>query len=112
LLSAKRKGHTPKPSTLESQGYVFVFTSLSQAELSASQALELYRGRWQIELVFKRLKSILQLGHLRKIDPDSALSWIEGKLFVALLLESLLRQAESFFPWGFPLEPSPPLPLA
>jgi hypothetical protein len=112
LLSAKRKGHSPKASTLESQGYVFVFTSLSQAQLSATQALELYRGRWQIELVFKRLKSILQLGHLRKIDPDSARSWIEGKLFVALLLESLLRQAESFFPWGFPLEPSSPLPLA
>ena len=68
--------------------------------------------RWQIELVFKRLKSILQLGHLRKIDPDSTRSWIEGKLFVALLLESLLHQAESFFPWGFPLDSSPPLPLA
>jgi len=112
LLTAKRKGQKPKPSTIESQRYVFVFTSLSQAELSGNQALELYRGRWQIELVFKRLKSILQLGHLRKIDPDSAISWIEGKLFVALLLESLLRQAESFFPWGFPLESSPPLPLA
>jgi hypothetical protein len=112
LLTTKRKGQQPKASTLEALRYVFVFTSLSQAELSASQALELYRGRWQIELVFKRLKSILQLGHLRKIDPHSARSWIEGKLFVALLLEALLRQAESFFPWGFPLDSSPSLPLA
>ena len=104
LLTCKRKGQQPKAFTLEAQRYVFVFTTLSQAELTASQALELYRGRWQIELVFKRLKSILQLGHLRKIDPDSALSWIEGKLFVALVIEALLRQAESFFPWGFPLE--------
>jgi hypothetical protein len=112
LLTAKRKGHQPKASTLEAARYVFVFTSLPKTELSASQALELYRGRWQIELVFKRLKSILQLGHLRKIDPASTRSWIEGKLFVALLLESLLHQAESFFPWGFPLGSSPPLPLA
>jgi hypothetical protein len=112
LLTSKRKGQQPKASTLEALRYVFVFTSLSPGELSASQALELYRGRWQIELVFKRLKSILQLGHLRKIDPDSTRSWIEGKLFVALLLESLLRQAESFFPWGFPLDSSPALPLA
>jgi hypothetical protein len=52
------------------------------------------------------------MGHLRKIDADSALAWIEGKLFVALLLEALLRQAESFFPWGFPLDSSPALPLA
>lgn len=112
LLTTKRKGQQPKASTLEALRYLFVFTSLSPAELSPTQALELYRGRWQIELVFKRLKSILQLGHLRKIDPDSTRSWIEGKLFVALLLESLLRQAESFFPWGFPLDSSPPLPLA
>ena len=112
LLTSKRKGQQPKASTLEAQRYVFVFTTLSPAELSAKQALELYRGRWQIELVFKRLKSILQMGHLRKIDADSALSWIEGKLFVALLLEALLRQAESFFPWGFPLDSSPALPLA
>jgi Transposase DDE domain len=112
LVTSKHKGQQPKASTIEALRYVFVFTSLSQSELSASQALELYRGRWQIELVFKRLKSILQLGHLRKIDPDSTRSWIEGKLFVALLLESLLRQAESLFPWGFPLDSSPPLPLA
>ena len=112
LLTSKRKGQQPKASTLEAQRYVFVFTTLSPAELSAKQALELYRGRWQIELVFKRLKSILQMGHLRKIDADSALAWIEGKLFVALLLEALLRQAESFFPWGFPLDSSPALPLA
>jgi len=112
LVTSRHKGQQPKPSTLEALRYVFVFTSLSPTELSAIQALELYRGRWQIELVFKRLKSILQLGHLRKIDPDSTRSWIDGKLFVALLLESLLRQAESFFPWGFPLDSSPSLPLA
>lgn len=112
LVTSRHKGQQPKPSTLEALRYVFVFTSLRPSELSAIQALELYRGRWQIELVFKRLKSILQLGHLRKIDPDSTRSWIEGKLFVALLLESLLRQAESFFPWGFPLDSPPSLPLA
>src|ERR1700704_2403906 len=42
----------------------------------------------------------------------SAFSKTDHKLFVALLLEALLRQAESFFPWGFPLDSSPALPLA
>lgn len=37
--------------------YVIVATSLPQ-EISAAQILELYRARWQIELVFKRFKSI------------------------------------------------------
>ena len=103
VKSAKTNAQT-KDSTLESSGYIFVFTTLPASALSAVQALELYRGRWQIELVFKRLKSILSLGYLRKVDPDSARSWLEGKLFVAMLIEALLAQAESFFPWGYPLD--------
>jgi Transposase DDE domain len=105
VKSAKSNAQT-KDSTLESSGYIFVFTTLPASALSALQALELYRGRWQIELVFKRLKSILSLGYLRKVDPDSARSWLEGKLFVAMLIEALLAQAESFFPWGYPLDKS------
>ncbi len=97
-----------QPETLEAAQYVFVFTTLSPAQLSASNVLEVYRGRWQIELVFKRLKSVLSFGHLPKYDPDSIRSWIEGKLLVALLLEALLVKGESFFPWGFPLQQDVP----
>jgi IS4 transposase len=32
----------------------------------------MYRGRWQVELTFKRLKSLLALGHLKKVDPQGA----------------------------------------
>jgi len=53
--------------------------------------------------VFKRLKSLMALGHLRKTDDRSARAWIHGKLFVAFVLEALLRHGESFFPWGYPL---------
>lgn len=110
---AHKKGGTIKDETLEAAEYVYVFTTLPEAALSPSNVLEVYRGRWQIELVFKRLKSILGLGHLRKIDPDSAKAWLHGKLFVAFLVETLLRYAESFFPWGYPLsEQDNSLPLA
>ncbi len=34
--------------------------------VSADEVLEGYRLRWQIELTFKRLKSIIQLGHIPK----------------------------------------------
>jgi len=91
------------PETLEAAGYVFVFTTIRPERLAPTNVLEFYRGRWQIEIVFKRLKSILGLGHLRKSDDQAARSWIHGKLFVAFLLEALLRQGESLFPWGYPL---------
>jgi len=105
---SQKSGSKPRPETLETAGYLFVFTTVRQKTLCATNVLEMYRGRWQIELVFKRLKSILALGHLRKTDPQAGLAWIEGKLFVAFLVESLIRYAETFFPWGYPLCETPP----
>jgi len=105
---AQKHGTQVTPETLEAAGYVFVFTTAPANRLSPRQALEFYRGRWQIELVFKRLKSILGLNHLRRGEDQSAQAWIHGKLFAALLLEALLRHGESFFPWGYPLCPQEP----
>jgi len=104
--AAKKQGQQIKPETLEAAGYVFVYTSMSRERLPATRALEMYRGRWQIELVFKRLKSLMAFGHLRKKDPESARSWLHGKLLVAFLVEALITQGEAFFPWGYPIEPS------
>lgn len=78
-----------------------VFTTLTREELSPSSTLNMYRGRWQIELVFKRLKSIMEFGHLKKTDQESAKAWLHGKLMVALLVEALLRKGEAFSPWGY-----------
>ena len=104
---AQKHGAQVLAETLEAAGYVFVFTTVAPELLGAAQVLEFYRGRWQVEGVFKRLKSILGLGHLRKSDPEAARAWLHGKLFVAFLLEALRRRGASFFPWGYPLPPAP-----
>lgn len=76
--------------------YVVVATSLDEETASAEQILELYRLRWQIEIYFKRLKSILDFGELPKKKPAHSLAWLNGKLMVALLIESVI--ARSFSP--------------
>ena len=96
---ARKKQRTVQPQTLEAAGYVVVVTTL--AEPSAAAIMEFYRRRWQIELAFKRLKSLLQLGHLKKIDKDGAKAWLQGKLLVACLIEKLILTAERFSPWGY-----------
>ena len=58
--------------------------------------------------VFKRLKSIIALGHLKKTDPDAARAWLHGKIFMAFLVEALVAAGERFFPWGYPLGPDVP----
>jgi hypothetical protein len=97
-----RKGAKVKPETIESAGYVFVFTTLKK-DIRPATILEMYRGRWQVELVFKRLKSIIGLGHLKKTDVEAAKAWVHGKLLVAFLLEALIVAGERFFPWGYPV---------
>lgn len=104
MREASKKQKTPKPETIEAAHYVFVFTTLSKKNLPAKKALKVYRGRWQIELAFKRLKSLLELGQLPKRDPTGAKAWIHGKLFTALLVGTLMTLAERFSPWGYPIQ--------
>jgi Transposase DDE domain len=99
----RERGEGLQPATLELAEYVVVLCSLSPAALTALQALSLYRGRWQIELIFKILKSLLGIGDLAKYDPDSARAWMQAKLLTALLIDRLEREARFFSPWGFPL---------
>lgn len=96
-----------QPQTLEAAAYIWVFTTLKEP-VSAEQVLALYRLRWQIELAFKRLKSLIQLGHLKKHDAQAARSWLQGKLLVAFLVARLIAQAERFSPWGYDTPPPPP----
>lgn len=98
---SQKRGIDIKPETYEYAKYVIVFTTFPENRFSAFEVLEWYRRRWQIELVFKRFKTIAQLGHLPKRCDESALAWLYGKLFVALLAEKLRRTAESISPWGY-----------
>ncbi len=109
LQEAARKKREVMPQTLEAAGYVIVLTTLMEPK--AKVIMEFYRRRWQVELAFKRLKSLLQLGHLKKIDPQGARAWLQGKLLVACLIETLILTAERFSPWGY-LEKSSPTAIA
>ncbi len=102
IYNQRRKKRPVTESTLYLQDYIIVLSNLKE-EVSASQVLMLYRLRWQIEVAFKRLKSILGLGHLPKQDPQSCRAWLHGKLFIALLVERMVEEARLFSPWGYPL---------
>jgi hypothetical protein len=100
---ASKQGSQLKPETLEYAKYVLVVSSLPATEFSTKQILEYYRLRWQIELAFKRLKSLAALGHLAKHDEQSVRSWLYGKLLLGLLTEKLIRAGRDISPWGYPI---------
>ncbi|TVQ29424.1 MAG: IS4 family transposase [Wenzhouxiangella sp.] len=103
LRDARRKGRKVKPETLEYAEYTLVITTLDREQFDSAKVLELYRARWQVELCFKRFKSLLQLGHLPKRSDASARAWIQGKLLTVLLVERLADEARFFSPWGYRL---------
>ncbi len=70
--------------------YIVVITSLGE-EISPAEVLDAYR--WQVELYFKRLKSILDYGELPKKTEDSIFAWLNGKLMIALLIEKMVGRA-------------------
>jgi hypothetical protein len=102
---AQRDQQSVSSESLECAEYFTVWSTLPAA-VPTAQILELYRLRWQIEISFKRMKSILGLGHLPKKDPLSAQAWLEGKLFVGLLIERMIHTAEAISPWGYTLATS------
>lgn len=88
--------------TLEAAGYLFVLTNLPEA-ISAESVLGLYGLRWQIEMKFKTLKSVLHFGNVPARTDQALRGYIFAKLLVALLIDSLLYEGESFSPWGYPI---------
>ena len=94
LKQLERKGRVSDERKVFNE-YIVVVTSLDDT-ISTEQILSVYRLRWQVEIYFKRLKSILDFGELPKKKPENSLSWLNGKLMVALLIESVI--AKSFSP--------------
>ncbi|MBF0563458.1 MAG: transposase [Alphaproteobacteria bacterium] len=69
---ASKKQYVTDPRSLIAAGYVMIVTPLPADLFPADEIAALYRLRWQIELAFKRLKSILRIDQLRAFDPELA----------------------------------------
>ena len=90
--------------TLELASYFFVLTNLP-LDVSAESVMQLYRLRWQIEIKFKTLKSLFHLDNVPARNDESLRVYVLAKLLVALLVDSLLDEAGSISPWGYPITP-------
>jgi Transposase DDE domain len=87
LKNAKKRGTKVDPRTLEAAKYVMLLTSLPANTFSASDVLTIYRFRWQIELAFKRMKSLAGIDELAAKKPELAQAWIYARLIAFLIAE-------------------------
>jgi hypothetical protein len=87
--SAARKGKALDPRSLIAAEFMMLATSLPRSGYSAKAVLAAYRLRWQIELAFKRLKSLLHIGQLPTRTERGSRSWLYAHLILALLCDDL-----------------------
>jgi hypothetical protein len=80
--SAQRKGRSPSAAQLARCAWTVLVTN---AAVSASEALALYRSRWQVELLFKRWKSLGGLSRSRSTNPWRVICEVYTKLLVGLV---------------------------
>jgi len=99
--AAAKRGSTPKRETLYLSGWVLVITTVPTEILNTETIAALYRVRWQVELVIKRLKSILAIDQLRaKKDSQLAELYLHGKLLYAAVIEKIAKRRFNLLPAG------------
>jgi len=74
--------------------------------MSTAEVLEYYRFRWQIELVFKRFKSILAMVTCPSMTTEFS-GLLYGKLLVALLTQKARTPWFCYFPLGLTISGQP-----
>jgi hypothetical protein len=87
---AARRGRAVSQQQLVWCQWTVVVTNLPPAQLTAHEALVLLKMRWQIELLFKRWKSLGQVHESRSTNPWRVLVEIYAKLLGMLIQHWLL----------------------
>jgi hypothetical protein len=82
-------GSKVSAAVLETAGYVMLVTTVPPERLTAALCLQAYRLRWQIELQFKRWKSLCGFDRLPNYRGDTILAWLYAKLLLGVLLDRM-----------------------
>src|SRR5438093_9813 len=91
---AQKAGRTITAPTLAVAGWLLLITTLDAATWSAADVLYVYRARWQVELVFKKMKQLLRLNQIRSTHRISVEATVRALLIAWALHEgttTLLR---------------------
>lgn len=95
----REKGSALSARVFESAKYVLLFTTARRERLDGERCLQGYRLRWQIELQFKRWKSLCGFDLLPNQRDDTTLAWLYAKVLLGALLDRMA---------SIPTELSPP----
>jgi hypothetical protein len=96
---AQKAGRRLTSQTLQLAGWLLLVTTL-ESGWSASEVLRLYRARWQVELLFKRLKQQLRVADLRCRKPVALEATVRALLVAWALQEQVVAEVRALLPNG------------
>ena len=99
MIKPKDRVENPEDDTEFMNNYIVVVTSIRDKNITAKDILDLYRLRWQVELYFKRLKSLMGFGDIPNKTEKNIKTWLNAKLVAAILLE-ITTSGVDFSPSG------------
>jgi len=96
---AKKAHRKLTPTTVALAGWVVLITTLD-ASWPATEVLRLYQARWQIELVFKRIKQLLRIAPLRCQNREAVEATVRAILIAWALQEQVAAEVRALLPSG------------
>src|SRR5215472_14490366 len=85
---AQKAGRTITVPTLAVAGWLLLITTLDAGTWSTADVLYVYRARWQVELVFKKMKQLLRLNQIRSKHRTSVEATVRALVIAWALHES------------------------
>lgn len=89
--TASKHQDTLDPRSLLAAGFMILATSLPP-DIPATEICAAYRLRWQIEIAFKRLKSLICIDRIPTNTERGSLSWLYPHLILALLTDDACQE--------------------
>ena len=89
--SGNKRQYKVDPRSELAAGFLMLATSLPP-DIPADEICAVYRLRWQIELAFKRLKSLIRIDRLPTRTEAGSLSWLYPHLILALLTDDICQE--------------------
>lgn len=95
---AQKAGRTITAPTLTVAGWLLLITTLDTDTWSTADVLYIYRARWQVELVFKKMKQLLRLNQIRSKHAVSVEATVRALLVAWVLQERAVADLRALLP--------------
>lgn len=82
----RRRGTTPSEQSLALQSWSIYITNTNETQINHKELFPIYSLRWQIELIFKLGKSLLQIDSIKTTKSPRVVIELYGKLLCIIIL--------------------------